>query len=417
MARIVKPLSNSQVTNAKPRLREYNLSDGGGLQLRIKPNGTKIWLFNYHHPITKKRNNISFGSFPDITLAESRGFKERAKNQLANKIDPKAKRDSELKLEQIKHFNTLEHVAEKWFEVKKTKVSPDYAIDIWRSLEMHVLLHLGKVPIDQVNAVDTISVLNPVAAKGSLETVKRVCQRLNEIMIYAVNTGILKHNPLSGIKHGFQSPTKTSLPTIKPTELPMLLKSVHRASIKIVTKCLLEWQLHTMVRPNEAASAEWSEIDINKMVWIIPAHKMKKKQNGDHVVPLTPQTVALLDFIRPISGHRPFIFPSDRNPRTHCNSQTTNMALKRMGYHKKLVAHGLRSLASTTLNEQGFDGDVIEACLAHVDSNEVRRAYNRSDYLERRRKIMDWWSAHIEQASIGKMSIGGLMDLKKYNHI
>jgi integrase len=183
------------------------------------------------------------------------------------------------------------------------------------------------------------------------------------------------------------------------------MQSLSTASIKLVTRTLIEWQLHTMVRPSEAATAKWSEIDFDKQTWTIPADKMKKKNNGDHVVPLTPQTVALLDFIKPISGHREFIFPADRNPKTHTNTQTANMALKRMGYHKTLVAHGLRSLASTTLNEQAFDSDVIEACLAHIDSNSVRRAYNRSDYLVRRGKVMCWWSEHIVQAANGNMSL------------
>ena len=129
---------------------------------------------------------------------------------------------------------------------------------------------------------------------------------------------------------------------------------------------------------------------------------MKKKR--DHTVPLTKQTIELLERLKPISGHREYLFPADRDPKKHTNEQTANAALKRMGYHKKLVAHGMRALASTTLNEQGFDGDAIEAALAHVDKNEVRRAYNRAEYLERRQKLMYWWSEHIEQAQTGKFN-------------
>jgi len=135
-----------------------------------------------------------------------------------------------------------------------------------------------------------------------------------------------------------------------------------------------------------------------------------------HIIPLTKQAVALLDMIKPLSGHREYIFPSDRNPKTHCNSQTVNMALKRMGFAGRLVSHGLRSLASTTLNEQGHDPDIIESALAHVDKNEVRRAYNHADYLERRRTLMCWWSEHIEKAAIGSLSVTGFKGLKIINN-
>ena len=137
---------------------------------------------------------------------------------------------------------------------------------------------------------------------------------------------------------------------------------------------------------------------------------MKKRR--EHRIPLTEQMLALLEVIRPISGHREFIFPSDRDPKKPCNSQTANMALKRMGFRNRLVSHGLRSLASTTLNEQGFDRDLIEASLAHVDDNQVRSAYNRTDYLERRRPMMCWWSEHIETAAKGSLSVTGIKNLK-----
>jgi integrase len=193
------------------------------------------------------------------------------------------------------------------------------------------------------------------------------------------------------------------MPSLKPKELPELMKAINYSSIKLVTRCLIEWQLHTMVRPSEAAGAKWSEIDLENNQWLIPAERMKKKR--DHTVPLTKQTIELLERLQPISGHREYLFPADRDPKKHANESTANAALKRMGYHKKLVAHGMRALASTTLNEQGFDADVIESALAHVDKNEVRRAYNRAEYLERRRKLMYWWSAHISNAQSGKFNI------------
>jgi integrase len=193
--------------------------------------------------------------------------------------------------------------------------------------------------------------------------------------------------------------------------LGKLMNDLSYASIKVVTRCLIEWQLHTMTRPSESAKAKWSEIDLENKLWTIPAERMKMRL--EHKVPLTPQTIEILARLKPISGEREHLFTSYMNHNTHCNVESANKALSRMGYKNKLVAHGLRALASTTLNEQGFDPDVIEAALSHVDKNEVRRAYNRAEYLERRRSLMVWWSEHIENSSKGIMSLpSGIKNLK-----
>jgi integrase len=410
MARITRPLTNTEVDKAKPKAKVSSLFDGEGLELKINPTGTKRWIFKYYKPITKKRTNLTFGVYPAVSLAEARKLRTKAKELLAKDIDPKEHKDQLSRQHKEQLENTLLNIAAKWFEVKKTQVSSDYAVDVWRSLELHVLPDLGKYPISEVTAPIAIKTVKPIAEKGSLETVKRLNQRLNEIMSYAVNTGVIHSNPLAGVKAAFEKPKKQNMPTIKPDELPQFLQALSIASIKIVTRYLIEWQLHTMIRPGEAVKAKWSEIDFEQSLWNVPAETMKKKR--PHSVPLTQQALNLLNAIKPISGHREYIFPADRNPRKHANESTANAAIKRMGYKGKLVAHGLRSVASTTLNEQGFDSDVIEAALAHVDSNEVRRAYNRADYLKRRATMMAWWSDHIEKCAMGNFSLSGTQLLK-----
>jgi len=394
------PLTNTEVKQAKPREKVYKLGDGNGLQLRVKPTGGKSWLLDYIKPYTNKRTSVGLGAYPAVSLADARKKRDKAKELLAKDIDPKEHKDELARQQKEKLSNTFEQVAANWYQVKKAEVSPDHAKDLWRSLEIHIFPALGKHPISKITAPIVIDELKPIAAKGSLETVKRLTQRLNEIMNYAVNTGLIHASPLTGIKAAFKKPEKKNMPTLTPDQLPELMKAISYASIKIVTRCLIEWQLHTMVRPSEAAGAKWCELDLENNLWVIPAERMKKKR--EHTVPLTKQTLELLEYLKPISGHREYIFPADRNPKKHANESTANAALKRMGFHKKLVAHGMRALASTTLNEQGFDGDVIEAALAHVDKNEVRRAYNRAEYIERRHKLMYWWSEHIEQAQTGK---------------
>ena len=215
-------------------------------------------------------------------------------------------------------------------------------------------------------------------------------------MVFAVNTGLIKHNALSGIRANFIIPTSVNYPTLKPKQLPQLMKALYRASIKHTTLNLILFQLHSMSRPSEAAGAKWAEIKND--CWVIPAERMKR--NKKHIVPLTRQTRALLDDMKKSNPYSDYIFPSARSIKKPSSSSTANVALKRMGFKGLLVSHGLRSLASTTQNEQGFDAELIEVSLAHVDKNTVRSAYNRAEYIEKRRVMLQWWSDHIVDSTV-----------------
>ncbi|OOE37733.1 integrase [Salinivibrio kushneri] len=410
MAKIIAKLTDKKIKAATSEDKEYLLYDGDGLRLRVKPTGSKLWLFNYLRPFTKKRTNLSLGAYPTVTLSQARKATMDARALLAQNIDPKEHREEQQRQEIALTEHTVEKVAYQWFELKKEQVTEGYATDIWRSLERHIFPKLGATPLSKITAPMVIDALKPIEASGSLETLKRLVQRLNEMMNYAVNCGLIHANPLSGIGAAFKKPKKNHMAALTPDELPELMQKLAYANIKRVTRCLIEWQLHTMTRPAEAAAARWDEIDWDNELWVIPAERTKKRR--EHRIPLTEQMLAILEVIKPISGHRDFIFPSDRDPQKPCNSQTANMALKRMGFADRLVSHGLRSLASTTLNEQGFDADLIESALAHVDDNQVRSAYNRTDYIERRRPMMCWWSGHIEQAAKGSLSVTGTKQLK-----
>lgn len=410
MARNTIQLTDTKIKNALIKPSEYVLCEHNGLRIRIKPNGSKVWIFHYAHPFTKKRTNLSLGSYPALSLKVARQYAADYQELLQQHIDPKAHRDSLADNERALHEHTFFNIAQKWFDLKKHDVTTDYAEDIWRSFKLHIFEQLGTVPVDQITAPMVIQILRPIEAKGSLETIKRLIQRLNEVMNYAVNYGLVTANPLSGIKEVFKKPKKENMAALSPAELPELMSALVNASVKYTTRSLIEWQLHTMTRPSEAAATKWSELDLDAKVWTIPSERMKKRK--EHRIPLTQQMLNIVEAMRPISGHREYLFPADRDPRTHSNSQTANMALKRMGFANRLVSHGLRSLASTTLNEQGFDRDLIESALSHVDDNQVRSAYNRTDYLERRRPMMDWWSKHIEQAAQGSLSVTGHRHLK-----
>ncbi len=399
-------LTDSKLRTAKPEGKEYNLGDGDGLYLRVKTNGGKLWLFNYYRPGDKRRANLSFGPYPDVTLSAARERRRQARALLAEGIDPQLHQQEQVAIAQAKQeasANTFERMAAQWLELKRHDVSEAYANDAWRSLELYVLPFIGTLPIDQIRAPKVIELLRALEADGKLETVRRLCQRINEILDYTVNHGLLDANPCSAIRKVFKKPTKKHMPTIKPDELPLLMADIANGRLDHTTRCQIEWSIHTLIRPGESAGTRWDEIDMDAKLWSIPADRMK--MDRPHRVPLTPQALALLERMKPISGHRPFVFPGYRDPLGHICKQTANAALKRLGYGGRLVAHGLRSLGSTTLNEQGFNPDAIEAALSHADDNEIRRAYNRSDYFEQRVIMMGWWSDHIEQASQGNLSL------------
>ncbi|EJY0320559.1 tyrosine-type recombinase/integrase [Salmonella enterica] len=393
MARTTRPLTNTEVLRTKALEKDLTLHDGDGLFLIVKTSGKKLWRFRYQRPATKQRTMIGLGAFPALSLADARGLRADYLALLANGIDPQVQAEVVEEQQQIALDSIFSTVATNWFQLKSKSVTSDYANDIWRSLEKDVFPAIGETPVQQIKARTLVEALEPIKARGALETVRRLVQRINEIMIYAVNTGLIDTNPASGIGMAFEKPKKQNMPTLRPEELPKLMRSLIMSNLSVSTRCLIEWQLLTLVRPSEASGARWVEIDLDAKLWTIPAERMKAKR--EHIVPLSPQALDILEVMKPISAHREHVFPSRNDPKQPMNSQTANAALKRIGYGGKLVAHGLRSIASTALNEAGFNPDVIEAALVHSDKNEVRRAYNRSTYLLKRIELMNWWGELI----------------------
>ncbi|MGP9437773.1 integrase [Ewingella sp. AOP8-B2-18] len=407
MARKTKPLTDTEIKAAKPKDADYQLYDGDGLTLLIKSSGSKLWQFRYYRPLTKQRTKQSFGAYPAVSLSDARKLRAESKVLLAKDIDPQEHQKELVRNYQETKTNTFLLVAERWWNVKKASVTEDYADDIWRSLERDVFPAIGDISVTEIKAHTLVKALQPVQARGALETVRRLCQRINEVMIYAQNTGLIDAVPSVNIGKAFEKPQKKNMPSIHPDQFPQLMQTMRTASISLSTRCLLMWQLLTITRP---AEARWDEIDFDANEWKIPAARMK--MNRDHTVPLSDEALSILEMMKSLSGGREFIFPSRIKPTQPMNSQTVNAALKRAGLGGVLVSHGLRSIASTALNEEGFPPDVIEAALAHVDKNEVRLAYNRTDYLEQRRPMMQWWADFIMAADRGSIINGGMKGMR-----
>lgn len=400
MARITRPLTNNEILKAKPREKDFTLHDGDGLFLLVKTSGKKLWRFRYQRPNSVSRTNLSLGAYPALTLAAARQIRAQHLSLLAQGIDPQQQQEMVSEKRQIELDSVFSTVAANWFQLKSKSITPDYAKDIWRSLDKDVFPAIGEISIQGIKARTIIEALEPIKARGALETVRRLVQRINEIMIYAVNIGLIDANPASGVGMAFERPKKQNMPTLRPEELPMLMRSLVMSNLSVPTRCLIELQLLTLVRPSEASGARWEEIDLVAKLWTIPAERMKAKR--EHIVPLSLQALEILEVMKPISSHREHVFPSRNDPKFPMNSQTANAALKRIGYGGKLVAHGLRSIASTAMNEAGFNSDVIESALAHNDKNEVRRAYNRAIYLEQRFKLITWWGELVRNYQNGE---------------
>lgn len=360
-------------------------------------------VISLHSPSQAKK---SLGSYPAINLADTRSYRLEARTLLAKHIDPQDHHKEQVSIGLEAKANTFQLVAELWWEMKKPTVTEDYGNDIWRSLERDVFPTIGDISVTDIKAHILVQAIQPVQVRGALETIRRLCQRTNEVMIYAQNTGLIDAIPSINIGKAFEKPKKKNMPSIRPEQLPQLMQTMRTANIILPTRCLFMWQLLTISRPAEATEARWDEINFETKEWKILAARMK--MNREHTVSLSDAALAILELMKPLSGNREFIFPSRIKPTQPMNSQTVNAALKRAGFGGVLVSHGLRSIASIALNEQGFPPDVIEAALAHVDKNEVRRAYNRSDYLEQRRPMMQWWADFIEEADRGSIIDAGL---------
>lgn len=407
MARTITPLNNTKIDKAKPQQKEFTLSDGKGLYLLIKPNGAKLWRFNYYKPFTqpKKRALIGVGKYPDISLQQARAIREEYLSLLAQNIDPATYRRQQEQTKKDELSNTYESVAWAWFEYRKTKknFSADYQKDVESLIRRNLLPHFGHLPISQITAPLALKAFKQYQDEGKLEKLKRSIQKHNEIMTYALHREIIQSNPTANISKEFDSPTVEHFKTIKPEDLSEFIYTLNHAQIQLQTRYLILWQLLTMTRPNEAATARYEDIDEKAKIWTIYIQKgIKEDDKGRvHKITLSRQALALLREIKKLSGGKTYLFPSMKNPQSHVNTQTANSAIKRMGYKGKLVAHGLRAIASTYLNEKGYDSELIEVALSHMKSDRIKAAYDRGERLEQRFKLLQVWGDFIEECSQG----------------
>lgn len=399
MAIIIRPLTATEIKNATPE--KSPLRDGEGLFLEITSHSKK-WRLDYRRPITKKRTSITLGSYPLMSLKEAREKKQEYRALLAKGIDPKEERERQ-KREQFERIEgTFYKVALEWKKLKAKQVTQKTLNEDWQRLENHIFPKLKAVPIGKINSKILVDTLQRVYQKGHTSVIEKSLRSIEGIMDYAENRGLIEMHNCHKAKKAFVFKPAVNNPTISDDQLPKLIYQILTANIKPQTKHLIFWHLLTGVRPAEAVSVEWKEIDWQNCLWHIPAEKMKGRRHKKrpHTVPLCSQAMLLLRRMLAFSGRTAFVFPHYRRANQPMHSETANATLKRIGYKDKQTSHGFRALISTHLNAQGFDADVIEAVLAHEVHGKVRRVYNRYDYLKERIPVMQYWGDFLEKCGL-----------------
>lgn len=399
MPRITKPLTNTEVDKAKPKKTEYNLSDGNRLYLRVKPTGAKAWIFNYYHPVTNKRTSLTIGTYPSVSLAQARQKREEYNALLAQGISPKEYEEEQEKLKSGQNENSFLNVALLWKEKRSKEIEPLTMAKNWARLEKYIFPEIGHYPIDEITSPRLIKTVKPLNEKGFNDTLHRLLNLANQILNYAVTLGLIPFNSCIKASDAYHKEPQKNHPAIKPEQLPKLLKDFRDSNRDFLTKVLFRWQLLSMVRPAEAVSVEWSEIDFSKQLWTIPAIKMKKTRQGQfpHTVPLSSLMLEILEELKPITGYNKFVFSHYSKPNQSASKELIANALRKIGYKGIQDSHGLRSIARTYLENQAVDFRLAESCLAHRIGDKTSQAYNRYDYVELRRPVMQLWSDLVER--------------------
>jgi len=392
MPRRIAPLTDTKVRTTKPTEKPQKLFDGGGLFLLVTPTGGKLWRLKYRFGGIEKL--LAIGAYPQTSLAEARQKRDQASALMLNGVDPSDTKKAQ-KAAGAQETETFEVIAREWHTKFSSSWAASHGDKIIRRLELYVFPWLGDRPIKSITAPDLLTVLRRIEAKGTLETAHRTQQNCGQVFRYAVATGRAERDPSGDLRGAIPPASGKHMATITdPKEIAGLLRSIDDYRGSIVTRCALQLAPLIFVRPGELRHAEWPEFNLETAEWRIPAEKMKA--GVLHIVPLSRQALGVLREIQPLTGHGRYVFPSPRTEKRPMSSNAILSALRRMGYAKdEMSGHGFRSMASTLLNEQGWNRDAIERQLAHAERNSVRAAYNYAEFLPERKRMMQAWADYL----------------------
>lgn len=392
------PLNDVQIRNAKPKDKAYKLADEKGLTLLINPNGSKWWRFRYR--VEGREKMISLGVYPEVSLKKARDRRDAQRTLVADKIDPSQVRQSE----KLSLANTFEGIAREWFSKHAKNWKESHSKKIIARLEKDIFPWIGHKSITNLTAPDLLACLRRVESRGKIESAHRILQNCSAIFRYAVATARVERDPCGDLRGAIPPAKVRHHPTITdPEKIGGLLRAIDSYDGSIVVRCALQIAPLVFLRPGELRQAEWREVSFSECEWRIPAERMKMAEQ--HIVPLSKQTISILEVLKPITGSCRYIFPSARSLSRPMSNNALTAALRRMGFEQgTMTAHGFRSMASTLLNERGFNRDWIERQLAHGERDNIRAAYNYAQYLPERREMMQAWSDYLYSLRLDKAS-------------
>lgn len=391
-------LTDVRCRNAKPKEKPYRLADSHGLFLHVMPSGRKVWRYRFR--FRKKEQLLTIGRYPAISLKEAREKRDEARLLLdkgKNPILEKKRLEAEKKVE--KSFRSI---ALEWWGIQKEQWSKGHAKAVLDSLEKHVFPYLGSFDVDDIPPSQVMAVLRKIEERGALEQARKILQRINAIFRYSIQTGRANYNPAQDMKGALKPKKVKHMPALKEEDLPEFLNKLDNSVyLHITTRLALKFLILTACRSGEVRGARWEEIDFERAIWTIPAERMKMRR--EHRVPLSRQALGILEQAKNLPGQQGvYIFPGIRQNSHILSENTLLYALKRMGYSGLATVHGFRSTFSTIANESGkWSAELIERALAHVDNNTVRAAYCRTDLLEQRRDLMQWWADFLDEQKRG----------------
>jgi integrase len=393
---------------ARPREKPYKLAAGGGLYLEVMPTGAKYWRWKYRHVGKEKR--LALGVFPEVSLAQARAKRDEERARLREGNDPLTHRKAKKLAARFGAENSFETVAREWLETKAGEWVPEHYLKVKAWLEQHVFPSIGPKPPAELEAPEVLVMLRRLVARGTLNTAGRVRETVSAVFRFAIATGRAKRNPAADLRDALpRADSRNFAALTEPDDVAGLLRAIEGFQGSAVTLAALRLSPLVFQRPGELRTMEWADVDFEAAEWRIPARhrKLRKaaKENPrtpPHIVPLSKQAVAILRELHALTGKRRFVFPGVRDPRRPMSENTVNGALRRLGYTKEqMTGHGFRHMASTRLNELGWNPDAIERQLSHRDRDEIRGTYNLAQYLDERRKMMQAWADYLDTLRTG----------------
>jgi integrase len=394
-------LTATTVQKAKAKSKQYKLADSGGMYLLVHPSGSKYWRYDYS--FHNKRKTLALGVFPDLTLASARKLHQQAREALALGNDPNDLKRNKKLTGDIAKDNTFESIGREWFENKMSDKSDSYRVRSLRILEKDLYPFIGNRPIKSISVPELLAALRKIEARGAVDIAHRAQQLAGLVFKYAIASGKAETNPSRDLAAALKTHTKKHYASITdPSEVGKLLVAIDSYQGTPGVKAALQLSALLFQRPGEIRHMEWDEINWSKAQWEIPGYKMKMKE--PHVVPLSRQSLIVLQGLRTLGGAGKYVFPSPRGATRPLSENGVRTALRAMGYtNDQMTSHGFRAMARTMLDEQlSFRPDFIEHQLAHAVRDPNGRAYNRTKYLAQRKEMMQKWADYLDKLRVKK---------------